>query len=482
MHRTARRRIAGSDAGFLYIESPSQTSTCTHVVILGAPGENQERLTREALVDHLVQRLPRVPAMTRRLQHVPGRIGHALLVDDDRFDVEDHVRHDALPLPGGDAEYDAWIADRLALHLDTSRPLWQVTLLDGLAGGRQALVFAFHHTLADGAGLLGILAELLDDRAATRPPWADADELAPHPPMRPTALFLATLTRQVVVWLTMPWLLLVTIRRFRRVRRVREAAAVAVPNAGGSAPRSVLNTSTDDRRAFARATLPLAELRAVRRAAGTPLSDVVLAVVAGGLRSHLAERGELPDEPLVVNVPIGHDAPGATPRVSGNVFCNFYAMLPTHVADPCARLEATAAATAEAKRQLDVQGRDTLITWLDRIPPALGAWGARTMAEQRLTGEAAPDFNLIVSNLKVPDDGWTMHGRRVEQVIFSGPVADGAGLNLTVVGYGDQVVVGIQTNPSAVADPVDLASRLHAALVELADAYDHAPTDQGQVA
>lgn len=478
--RGVSQRISGSDAGFLYVEGDSQTSTCTHAVVLAPPGPRQEPLTREGLRDHLALRLRRTPAMTRVLQHVPGGIGHALLVDHPGFDLDAAVEHAVLPAPGGDEEYHAWVADRLAPRLDPEEALWRVTLLDGLAGGRQALVFAFHHTLADGAGLLATLAELLDDAALARATPATPHELAPHPRRRPTLLLLHALARQLVVLAGLPLLVVRTVRRFRRTRLEREAAPVAVPAPAGAAPRSVLNASADARRAFARTSLHLDDLRRVRRAADgasgeVRLSDVVLTVVAGALRRHLAERGELPEVPLVVNVPVGHDAPGAPPRLSGNVFVNYYAHLPTDVADARHRLRAAAAYTAEARRQLEIQGRDTLTTWLDRIPPCLGRWGAAAMARKHRTGQVDPDFNVLVSNLRVRQARWTMRGREVEEVIFSGPVADGAGLNVTVVGQGDRLVVAVQSNPAAVPDPAGLAALLHDALDELLAAYAEAP-------
>lgn len=465
--RRSQHRITGSDSGFLYIETDTQTSTCTHAVVLAPPAAGQTPLTRESLRDHLAARLPRTPVLGRVLQHVPRGVGHALLVDHD-VDLDTLVHHAVLPAPEGgsssDDAYHAWLADQVGLRLDLSRSLWQVTLVDGFGDGRQALVFAVHHTLGDGAALLALLAELLDDRAERRPSPATARELAPHPRRHPAVLFATTLASQAVVWLTLPLLLVRTIGRFRRTRLARETSSVPVPPAAGGAPACVLNTSADTHRAFARTSVSLEDLRRVRGAAGTTLSDVVLAVVAGALREDLAARDALPEEPLVVNVPLGHDAPGAAPRLSGNVFCNYYAMLPTDVADPRERLAAMAAYSAEARRQLDIQGRDTLITWLDRIPPFLGERGARMMAEKHRTGEAGPDFNVLVSNLRVPEDSWTMQGRVVEEVSFSGPVADGAGLNITVVGFGDRVTFAVQSNPSALPDPAGLARGLHTSL------------------
>jgi len=169
----------------------------------------------------------------------------------------------------------------------------------------------------------------------------------------------------------------------------------------------------------------------------------------------------------VVNVPIGNDPAGAPPRLRGNVFVNYYALLATDVADPLERLRMTAAYDAEAKRQLEIQDRRTLTDWLDRVPPAVAWRAARSMAEKARSGAVAPDFNVLVSNLRVQHPVWTLGGRTVESVFMTGPVTDGGGLNVTVTGYGEQLTFAVHSNPSAVPDPAALADDLSAALAEL---------------
>lgn len=474
-------RLRGPDSGFLYIEGESQSSTCVDVVVLAPPGPGQEPLTRERLRDHLAERVGRVPTLRRRLAFVPGNLGHASWADDPSFDLDRHVGHRELTGQGGEetahsqetahSEFHAFLAEVSPRRLDLNAPLWRVDLVDGLAGGRQALVFSFHHVLADGAGLLSILREVVDDRVAGTPPVAPEEDLAPAPAPRPVLQTLGALLRILGTLLTLPWLVARSIRRVKAVRARREAAPVRVPKMAADAPRSVLNNSRDTARSYGCAVVALDDLRAVRRAAGTSLSDVVVAVVAGALRAHLTTVDELPEVPLVVNVPLGNDRPEAAPRLRGNVFVNYYALLPTDVADPRTRLEATAAYGDEARHQLEIQGRDTLTDWLDRIPPVLATRAAAQMAAKARDGLVDPDFNVLVSNLRVPQDAWCLGGRRVEHVFMSGPVADGAGLNVTVTGYGDRVTFALHANPSAVPDVDELASRVHSSLAELCESY-----------
>src|SRR5690606_13814456 len=135
-------------------------------------------------------------------------------------------------------------------------------------------------------------------------------------------------------------LLVRTLRRFRAVDVRRAEASTPVPRSMRDAPPCPLNRSPDTERVFARAHLSLTDLRAIKAGTDATLTDVLLCVIAGGLRGYLLPRGELPDRPLVVNVPVGNDAPDAPPRQTGNVFSNYYAHLATDVADQRERLAA----------------------------------------------------------------------------------------------------------------------------------------------
>lgn len=466
------KRLAGSDAGFLFIESETQTSTCVDLVVLAPPTGASRPLTVDDVRDHLSERLHLVPALRQRLETVPGGISHPVLVDDPDFDLDHHVRHEVVDQPGGHQELDAVVARALPGLLDRRHPLWQVVLVDGLAGDRQALVFRFHHSLADGAGLIATLGTVFDEHGA---PDAAAPGRAPVAPVPGgVRLFLHALGEQLRAWCAVPRMLVDTLGRFRAVDRRRAAAPVPVPRSMGDAPDTLLNRSADHRRVFARAHLRLADLRQVKAVAGTTLSDVVLAVVAGALRSHLLERDALPDGPLVVNVPVGNDPAGAVPRQTGNVFSNYFSYLATDVDDPRQRLAAVVAANAEAKDQLEILGRHTLPAWLDRIPPLVAEPAARAMSRRRRLGTSDPDFNVLVSNVRADVASWQIGGRAVEHFCMSGPVADGAGLNITVTGAGDHVTMALVANPDAVDRPHELAALLEASLRELVDAHEPA--------
>ena len=155
------QRLAGSDAGFLFIESPEQTSVCVDVALLTPPGDGAPPLTLVDLRRRVAERLPLLPAWRWRLAEVPLGLHHPVWIDDPDFDLDYHLRQVTLPEPGDDA-LDELLAEIEPQLLDLRHPLWQLILVHGLGDGRQALIFRFHHTIADGAALLLTLDLLLD--------------------------------------------------------------------------------------------------------------------------------------------------------------------------------------------------------------------------------------------------------------------------------------------------------------------------------
>lgn len=487
----ASRRLRGSDSGFLYVESESQTSTCTYVVELAPPCDGASTLTSADLQAHLERHLTRVPQLRRRIHQVPGGIGHPVWADDASFVLADHLEHHHLKADEATAgsaaqQLEAHLASVTTVRLPLDRPLWQIRLVDGFSDGSQVLLLLLHHTMGDGGALTQLVRQICDDRVLGEPSVVSELDARPHRAPSTIGLFLSSFGRLCAAVLSLPWLLGQSMRRIKAVRERRESSDVKVPGMAGTAPVTVLNRSADNQRRVARSVLSISDLKAVKQASGASVSDVLVTVLAGALRTHLLGRNELPEEPLVVNVPLGNEAPGTAPRLRGNVFVNFYAYLPTHLADPRGRLASTVAHNREAREQLDLQGRDIIPRWLDRIPPAIAWRAAQKMAAQHREGDVPPDFNVLVSNVPSPASEWTLGGRVVRSMFIIGPVTDGFGLNVTAVGYGDDLTVTLHSNPASVDDLAALAGDVTASLRELVEAYavtdTHSGLDSSEVA
>lgn len=426
-------------------------------------------LAVEDVQRHMAARLPDLPALRWRVVPVPGGLSHPLFVDDAGFDIAHHVRHAVLPEPG--TGLDALCARLAEQRLDRSRPLWQMTLVDGLAGGGQALVLEIHHALMDGFATLATLARIFSASAGDAMP-GDFNE---RPGRVPGGLRLVAgaVGHQLRSLRRIPALVTATRQGVAAVRQRRATAAVKAPEAGKDTPLSAINRGFTAERRYARASLALGDVKRVKDAAGVTVNDVALAVVAGALRSYLEARGELPARPLVASVPVGMDGPGAPVRTAGNRFSRLTTTLATDVADPLERLRVIAAVTREAKECLDLAGPALLPDWLEYVPPLLGAPGVRRGQQARQhPGKTPPklDANVMISNIRGPSEPWQFGAAVVDEMYISGPPNGGVGVTLVLWDYAGRLLFGILAFADSVDDPAELARGLHESLAELASA------------
>ena len=458
------RRLSGLDAIFLSLEMPIQPMQILALALL-RPGEGGA-LTLEQLHQHLATRLDQIPPLRWRVIPVPLGLAHPVVADDPRVDLGRHLRHAVLPEPGGPAELDAACAELVSRRLDRDRPLWQITLIDGLADGRQALAWEVHHALMDGVAIRTTLARIFpgDEPAVVAP----SRHLGREPGR--ARLIMEALAHNARIMIRLPDLISRTMRAAGEVHRRRKGSAVTVPQAGLDAPRSVLNEGFTPSRRIARASLPLETVLAVGRAAGATVNDVVLATVGGALRGYLQERAALPDRPLVAFVPVSTEPPGTGTRTAGNRFAHLSTSLATDVDDPGERLRRISAVTTEAKALLDLSGRHLVADWLEGIPPMLMNLIVRRSRRSGIRC-SRPQENVVVSNVRGPAAAWQLGSTVVEEVYLT-PPGNGAGVNFAFWDYADRLMFGILSTTDSVENPTDLAERLSSALEELVVAVE----------
>jgi diacylglycerol O-acyltransferase len=455
-------RLSGEDAGFLAMESPDQAM---NTIAVGTFGAGDTPIALDDLRRHIADRLDQLPSFRWRVVPVPLGLHHPVAVRDPEFDLDFHLRQ--VTLDPGESLDDrfARLAER---HLDRRHPLWQLTLVHGLPDGGQALILKYHHALADGVAALTTFSRVFSD-AATDPIPGEALPWRPEPLPTRFALVLGAVLDHLRSLLVLLALAARAKRGFEAVKARRASAATAVPDFQGEAPNSALNRAFTAPRAYARAALPLADVRAAKDAAGTTLNDVVLATVAGGLRGYLAERGELPARPLLASVPVSYEAHDAPVRQAGNRFWSFTTSLATDVDDPAERLRTISEVAAEAKGQLATLGEDVMPALLDHVPPFIADPGAKAMvARLRAAGpDDLVDANVLVSNIRGPAERWHLLGREVVDLFIDGPPSNGVGLNVMLWSYGDRLLLGILAFADALEDPAALTRHLEQAFAEL---------------
>jgi WS/DGAT/MGAT family acyltransferase len=389
-------------------------------------------------------------------------------IEDDDFDLDHHVHRIGVPAPGDRAELAELCAHIAGQQLDRAQPLWQLHVIEGLADGQIAVLLKMHHASVDGvsgASLITYLAGLEPDA-----PMPEVEER--HNSAIPSPLHLLRTgveifaKRPLEVARLLPDLLELVPRWLGRAVRGK---GMPVPF---TAPRTSLNGTITGHRSVAFAQLDLDEVKDVKNAFGVTVNDVVLALVAGALRQFLDARGELPDDPLVATVPVSvHDR---TEREHGsNKVSAFFASLPTHLADPAARVFFLAEANRVSKDHHHDIDADMLQDWAQFSAATAFGLAVRAYSALRLAEKHPVVHNLVVSNVPGPPMPLYLLGARITGLYPLGPVFHGAGLNVTVLSNAGKVHIGLLGARELVKDLWPLADALPEALAELLKA---APT------
>lgn len=468
-HRAAPRsspRIEGVDAGYLYMETPTMHMHTLKVALVEpTPGLDFERF-REGVLSRLQQ----LPSLRRRVLPVPFALNHPVWVADREIDPDRHFFRHRVGGEGLMSDLNAVIGTIASTPLDRSGPLWELHLCEGLADGRIAIVGKIHHSLADGAAANALLASVTDVRA---PDVGDeARQVPPRPALSETPSrveLVASALRDAIVQIgLLPSLLWRTAAGVLSMLRYRRSARPDVPRPVLDAPRVSFNGPLTARRGFATCTLPLEEIKEIRRAhEGVTLNDVVLAVVSGALRRWMAERGEVPSGSLIAGVPVATEAPGQPVRLSGNRVSNLFTSLATDVEDPHERLRTISRVTAQSKMIQKKLGLSMLTEWVQFTPPAPFAALMRLYSRARGASLHSAPFNVIVSNVPGPREPATIGGALLSDLFSVGPILEGIGLNVTVWSYVDRMNFSVLTCPDLLPDLEPLVAQFRPALDEL---------------
>jgi WS/DGAT/MGAT family acyltransferase len=464
------RRLSGLDAGFLYMETPTLHMHTLKISVVDpatVPGGYSFDTVKQVLAD----RIHLLPMFRRRLAEVPLGLHHPLWIEDGAFDIANHVRRITAAAPGGVRELAAVCSDVASRPLDRTRPLWELSVVEGLEDGHVGFVAKIHHCVADGVAAAEMLAGIM----LTDPDVAAAP-VAPPPPWRgehvPSrwVLVLDALRVRLFGLLNVPGLLRRTVRGLRAAARRRKNADVSPP-APFDAPNTLFNGALSANRLFVMTSMSLDDVKAVKNALDVTLNDVVLAVTAGALRRYLQRHGELPDKALVAGVPVSTRA-GASEdeEFRANSVSNMFTALRTDIADPVERVRAISDVTKVAKEVHHALGADMLADWSELTPPRPFAAWMRTYSRFRLAERHRPPINLVVSNVPGPTVPLHIAGARLVSLYSMGPILEGIGLNVTVWSYLDQLNWGVVSTPEAMPDLWDFTTDLHDALDELTKA------------
>ncbi len=445
-------RMNPTDAGFYYAESETTPMHVGSVAVFEGPAPSYGDVVRLIL-----SKLPRVPRYRQTVRRVPLDLGRPLWVDDPHFQILYHVRHTAVPSPGGEEQLRNLAGRVLGQRLDLAKPLWELWLVEGLEDGRWALISKVHHCMIDGiAGtdLMQVMYDLTPDATPTEPQdWT--------PQRTPSSVEVVAGAVQEAV--THP---LRELTRFSGVGGVREAGRTAL-RAGRSLATNApllarqlatptartLNGPIGPHRRWAWTDAELEELKRVRAALGGTVNDVVLAAITRGFRDLLERRGSL-REGLVVRsmVPVSVRQADQRGQLDNQVAAVFVD-LPVAEPDPVARLTSIRRQMDEYKQLLQTVDARSIIAMGDYVAPTLLALGVRaSLAAGQMWCQA------VTTNVPGPRVPLYVLGRRMRSAYPYVPIAGGTRVSIGIFSYLSTMTFGINADFDAFPD-VDVLSR-----------------------
>jgi diacylglycerol O-acyltransferase / wax synthase len=444
------------DASFLHIEGPMNPMHVGGASIFEGPAPPFERLE-----EMVAGKLGLVPRYRQKIRFIPFGLGRPVWVDDPHFNLSYHLRHTALPAPGSDEQLRRTAARIFAQRLDRSKPLWEIWMVEGLSDSRWMLLSKVHHCMVDGVSATDLMSVMFEDDTAPAPPGA----WQPAPEPNGAELTLRTLTRRTIS----PSEQLRSARAVLRAPResltqIRDllfgmTSAARLMRPLGS---SSLTGPIGPHRKWSCAQARLSDVKSLRAVLGGTVNDVVLTVVAGGLRDLLEARGEpVEDRAIRALVPVSVRKPGER-GVYNNRVSAMVADLPVGIADPAARLAAVRTQMDGLKQSKQAVAGDVLTSLSGFAPPMLLALGARLAAR-------SPSLGVQIGVTNVPGPQQPLHtlGRRLLESFPFVPVIGQVRISIAIFSYDGGLYFGVTADYESSSDIDILTTGIERSMAEL---------------
>jgi WS/DGAT/MGAT family acyltransferase len=443
------RTLDPLDSAFITLEVPSAPLHIGVIIELDVSGDLDPRERFEVIKANVAARLHEIPVLTQRILRTPFDLAWPVCAEDPDFDIDAHVVRRAVPSPGGEAELDALVARVMSRELVPDRPLWEMNVIEGLADGRAAIVMKIHHALADGVSGAATFARLFDVSPEVREPSPAPERETPTPLPSPIELLSHTAGELLRRPGALVEVVTASVERAADVleRVVNPSAAVEhdydvhQPSVL-DAVRTSINGTPGHAKKFSRLRMDLVEVKAAARARGASVTDFVMATVSGGLKKLFAARGEDLARDLIAFVPINVRRKGAEGEL-GNQISAILLALRTDLADPEDRIRAIAQAQSLSAERQREQSAKLLMNLANAAGPTLTSAAGRTLAALELYDHLPPLANVVVSSVPGPPIPLWLSGHRVATAAPLGPLMAGLALNITVLGYVDQLEYGL---------------------------------------
>jgi WS/DGAT/MGAT family acyltransferase len=454
---THHDRLTALDASFLDLESPGVHMHVGSVGIFDAGPLLREDggIDFDKILALAESALSRVPRFRQKLAHVP-LTGHPVWVDDEHFNLLYHLRHTALPLPGDERRLKRLAGRIMSQKLDRAKPMWELWFVEGLEGGRFAVVSKVHHCLIDGISGVDLLASFMGRDPEYRPERVDPHWL-PRPRPGPLRLLAGELTRRASLSGRILSGAAQALRRpegaFEQTSRAASGLVETLGKAFSPASETPLNVPIGPHRRFDWTRIELAAVSELRQRFGGTVNDVALACVAGAARDWLATRSvELDGIDFRALVPVSTRGAGERGKL-GNRVSTLVARLPVDEPDPRRRLARVIEETSRLKASGQARGSEVLEEISDWTVAGLLTTLSRLAAARRA-------FNLVVTNVPGPGFPVFLGGARLLASYPLVPLFENQALGVAILGYDGALCWGFNADRDALPDLHDFVLAL----------------------
>lgn len=468
------QQLSNLDASFLHLENDHSPMHVGGVMIFDVPAQGQ--MTLERLREHVKSRLQTARVFRQRVVMPVWHLDAPWWVEDEHFDLNNHMRHEVVDSPLTNKGLSTLSADFFSKHLRRDRPLWELVFVEQASksaprknqkGAAFALLIKVHHAALDGVSAEAVIAGLLD--MSVTPRVLPADEWQPETPPGQAELLLRQL------WLVPEWKmqgrnLLHTGRvlGWRFLKRTVSRDERTLPYYF-TAPRTIFNAPINSERLYCTAELSLSRIKSLKnQLPGVTVNDVVLGICAGAVRRYLSDDGAMPTRSLVAMAPISKrnvDQKGA----SGNMVSSMLIRLATDIDNPLERLKKihdNARCAKEYNREMAIE------SMLDYLPHAASAHFLSRYKKSNAARLVPPMFNMVVTNVPGSPVPMYLDGAKMRGFTGMAGIYDGMALTLVVLSYCDTLTISITSSPEVLQDPERLAGYMTEALDELEQAVN----------
>ncbi|MFK7894428.1 MAG: wax ester/triacylglycerol synthase family O-acyltransferase [Myxococcota bacterium] len=477
------KQLTQQDAVFLSIETPSLPAHIGGMAFL-EPVEGIP-FNIDSFRQFVRERFTEADRFGSRIQEVPFGLDRPYWVRAENFDAADHVFHAAVPQPYSNEALSELVGRIFERPMDRSRPLWDMTLIDGLPGGGSVMLWRTHHCMMDGASGAGIAEQLFDIAPdAVRPPTKFLTAPRDSKPRK-----LEVTLRAIGHALDLP---------AQQAKYIRKAASALTPDLNplnlifGSeetpetdpvqeesslAPKAPFNSHVSGYRRIAWSSVSLDEIKKIKKTMSVTVNDVVLALTGGAVRGYLGERDQLPEESLIASVPVSLRK--EDDQTIGNQIGDMSVFWGTNIEDPVERLLAINKSSVSEKGKVQ-RGEHT--NMMDVLSKAFmpGAVSALMRGIEKASDITPLPANAVVSNVPMTPFPLYLAGARITKSIPVSLLAPTQGLNVTVLSYCGELHFGLVHDPELVPDAWELAERIPKSLQELQSSVDRWQATDGQ--